>query len=230
MDLNLVLFSAFSLGIAGSLHCLGMCGPLVLTLPVKNGKGRMPKMLLYLTFKALAYAVIGLFVGLLGMGFFLLKWQQALSIFSGIFILLFVLLPYMHKFTAKFPFQSLFSKVIKSMQTQAYWYHYALLGFLNGFLPCGLVYTALATALVAGSAWNGALAMFTFGLGTIPALFFLSIFKSKLTPARQKFFKPIAITLTVLVAFALILRGMNLGIPYISPHLTPEGKVKSCCH
>lgn len=225
----MLFLSSFILGIASSLHCLGMCGPLVLAVPAAKGRQHAVYLLLYLVSKALAYASMGAVIGILGLGFYLMEWQQWVSVISGILVILFVLMPFFHKISAFFPFRSAYQHLYKKMHRDPKWYHYMLLGYLNGFLPCGVVYAAMTTALVAGNVFDAGLAMFTFGLGTIPALYLLSVLKFKVKPTWRQKLKPVSMVLTIAVGTMLILRGMNLGIPYISPELHQNGKVE-CCH
>ena len=91
------------------------------------------------------------------------------------------------------------------------------IGFLNGFLPCGLVYMAVLGAIAMGNPWKGALYMALFGLGTVPlmttAIYFSGIIKGS---TRQKIRKLIPV-FVIFVGILFILRGMGLGIPYVSP-------------
>ncbi len=106
-----------------------------------------------------------------------------------------------------------------------------MLGFLNGLLPCGLVYTAMLGSILYGSVASGALFMLLFGLGTFPMMFALPYFSSSISNAlRTKMTKAIPYVM-VLFGILFILRGLNLDIPYISPPLSEDGtEVKSCCH
>ncbi len=101
----------------------------------------------------------------------------------------------------------------------------AVLGVLNGFLPCGLVYVACAGAVATGGLLSGVLYMALFGLGTVPLMLALSLSGTAIPVAiRLKLRKAIPVVVA-LVAVLLILRGMELGIPYVSPVLS-----KACCH
>jgi sulfite exporter TauE/SafE len=96
------------------------------------------------------------------------------------------------------------------------------IGFLNGFLPCGLVYMALFGAIAMGSAWQGSLYMVLFGLGTVPlmttAIYFSGILKSS---AKQRIQKLIPV-FVIIIGMLFILRGLGLGIPYVSPKPVTE--------
>ena len=225
-----VLISSFLLGIGGSLHCLGMCGPLALSIPYSHG-GIMPKwmkLLTYYTAKALAYGAMGAIVGLFGKGIMLMDWQQGLSIVAGVFIIIWACFPFVKLGAGNFLFQKQFAQLYQKIQERPKLYYYFSLGFLNGFLPCGLVYTALAAATVSGGVSGGFLAMFLFGAGTAPALILLVVFKNKMSFQLRKRLKPLSLVLSVAIGMLLIVRGMNLGIPYISPEFQ-HNQLKSCC-
>ena len=107
-----------------------------------------------------------------------------------------------------------------------------LFGLLNGLLPCGLVYAALAGAAATGGPLGGALFMAAFGLGTIPAMLAVSLAGRLITaPWRARFQRAVPVAMAVL-AVLFIVRGLSLGIPYLSPDLSPEAVAggRSCCH
>jgi sulfite exporter TauE/SafE len=226
-----ILISSFLLSIGGSLHCLGMCGPLALSIPFGTaGSSKNLKLLTYYFAKAIAYGAMGAVFGLFGKGLIMMHWQQALSIVAGIFIVLWVCFPVLKPGKGGFLFQKQFSILYNKLQHQPKLHHYFFLGFLNGFLPCGLVYTALAAATVSGSAVGGFLAMFLFGAGTAPALIILVILKNKMSFQLRKKLKPVSLILSVGIGLLLIARGLNLGIPYVSPEVTKAHTVTNCCH
>ena len=221
-----MLWSAFLIGLFGSFHCIGMCGPIALALPVQqnNAFSLITGRVLYNVGRALTYAAIGLVFGLLGQGLSLAGFQQSVSILAGVLILLMVLLPsgftqrlYLLKpaygFTnfLKRKFGILFKK--KSVLSVF------LIGLLNGFLPCGLVYIAVAGAIASGGYMQGALYMFVFGLGTLPIMLAVSLAGNFISLNVRKRINKLIPAFMVVLAFLFILRGMNLGIPYISPQL-----------
>lgn len=224
--MNLAIYlSAFLLGLGGSLHCLGMCGPLVMAVPYPGKKNKTLKMITYLTGKALAYASLGLIMGILGAGLYLLNWQQAVSIVSGLLIILITIFPLLKPSLGRFPLKNTMVKLLKNLKENPKWYYYVGLGFLNGLLPCGMVYVALTTAIVAGNPLSGALAMFLFGVGTMPILLAVKLFKSRIQGQKLKY---VTITISIFVGLLLVLRGMNLGIPYVSPHFDQEKQEVRC--
>ena len=219
-----MLVSAFILGLLGSFHCVGMCGPIAFMLPVdrSNTFKKITQIAIYHFGRLLAYSIIGLVFGLIGKSLYIFGFQQQLSIIIGVLMILVVLIPQQtfNKYNFSRPVYRLISKVKsalgsamkkKSMDT------FLTIGFLNGFLPCGLVYMALFAAIAGGNALNGILYMAVFGLGTIPlmttAIYFSQFLKGK---ARQRIQKAIPI-FVILIGALFILRGLGLGIPYLSP-------------
>lgn len=219
-----MLYSAFIFGLISSLHCIGMCGPIAMMLPVErnNPTKKAIQIVLYHLGRLGAYASIGFVFGLLGKGFFLAGIQQQLSIFIGIAIILVILIP--EKVFAKYNFSKpvfrLISKIKTTLGAQLKNKSYSSLftiGLLNGFLPCGMVYVALFGAIAMQSAPLGILYMTLFGLGTVPMMSSVVYLNAVLTiPVRNKLQKIIPYV-TVLIGLLFILRGLGLGIPYFSP-------------
>ena len=221
-----MIWTGFILGFLGSLHCIGMCGPLMVAVP---GASRAT----YHAGRALSYACLGLVFGALGQTFALAGWQNGLSIAAGTAILVLALgslAPgvraragaWTYRWTA--PLKQKWSKLIGKQSVAAL----LAMGFLNGLLPCGLVYVALAAAAGTGHALSGGALMLLFGLGTTPALIAVALFGR---PIQQRFriqFQRLVPAALVMIAALLILRGMSLGIPYISPVLA--GETPCCCH
>ncbi len=221
-----MLWSAFLIGLFGSFHCIGMCGPIALALPVqKNSRlnlivGRV----LYNIGRAITYAFIGLLFGLLGQSLSLAGFQQSVSIIAGVLILLMVLLPskisqklYLLKPAYGFTnfLKRKFGALLKKKSTTSTF----LIGLLNGFLPCGLVYIAVAGAIATGSYFNGAVYMFIFGIGTLPIMLAVSLAGNFISLNVRKRINKLIPTFMIVLAFLFILRGMNLGIPYVSPKI-----------
>jgi len=221
------IWTAFIIGIAGSLHCVGMCGPIVLALPAKINSKNLAyiiKRLLYNIGRVTTYALIGIVVGYLGQSLKIWGYQQTLSILIGVIILLWVIFPKKyHKIITeqsfiKKGFNFLQRHISKLFIKQDYLSFYAI-GILNGFLPCGFVYMGAAGAASTGNYFSGGLYMFLFGLGTVPALFVLSIFGKYFNQSLRNNFNKAVPYFAVVLALLFILRGMNLGIPIISPHM-----------
>lgn len=219
-----MLVSAFILGLVGSLHCVGMCGPIAFMLPVSrtNSLKKISQISIYHFGRLLSYSIIGLIFGIVGKGLYIFGLQQQLSIVIGVLMILIVLVPYQtfNKYNFSKPIYKLISKVKNALGKELQKKTpdtFLTIGFLNGFLPCGLVYMAVFAAIASGSALQGSIYMLIFGLGTIPlmttAIYFSQFLKGN---ARQRIQKAIPVFI-VLIGALFILRGLGLGIPYISP-------------
>ena len=219
-----MLISALVLGLLGSFHCVGMCGPIAFMLPVdrSNSFKKVSQITTYHIGRLMAYSLIGLVFGLLGKSLNLFGIQQQVSIAIGVLMIIIVLIPYktFAKYNLSKPLHRTISKVktglgqaLKKKSADTF----LTIGFLNGFLPCGLVYMAVFGAIATGSLFEGALYMFLFGLGTIP-LMTSAIYLGKFlnTAIKQRIQKAIPV-FVVIIGILFILRGMGLGIPYISP-------------
>jgi len=219
-----MLYSAFIFGLISSLHCIGMCGPIAMMLPVdhQNEAKKVTQIVTYHLGRLTAYGSIGLVFGLLGRGFFLAGLQQKISIFIGLAMILVVLIP--EKLFAKYNFSKPVYKVISKIKSNL-GSHFKnksykslfIIGLLNGFLPCGMVYVALFGAIAMQSASLGVLYMILFGIGTLPLMTLVVYVNSMIKmPFRNKIQKAIPYV-AVLIGVLFILRGLGLGIPYISP-------------
>ncbi len=230
------LVIAISLGFLGSFHCIGMCGPIALALPLNNENSfrKIAGSLLYNAGRIMTYGSLGLLFGLLGRGFIIAGYQQALSITLGVLVLIMVLLP--QRYAAKFGFtRFVFSFIsrVKSKLGQLFskksYGAMLSIGLLNGLLPCGLVYMGVAGAIATGDPLRGSAFMMAFGLGTLPAMLFIAMASQLITVnVRNKMRKAVPV-FVVAMACMLILRGMNLGIPYLSPELSKTDCTKATC-
>ncbi|MFG6687389.1 sulfite exporter TauE/SafE family protein [Mariniflexile sp. HNIBRBA6329] len=233
-----MLWSAFIFGILGSFHCVGMCGPIAFMLPVDRSHSfrKISQIATYHLGRLLAYSFIGMFFGLVGKSLYIFGMQQQLSIIIGVLMIVVVLLPTktFNKYNFSKPLYSIISKV-KSALGKALKKKTAdtflTIGFLNGFLPCGLVYMAVFASLTMQNAVQGSLYMALFGLGTMPlmtsAIYLGKFLKGK---AKQRIQKVIPV-FVALIGVLFILRGLSLGIPYISPapvHETVSSAIN--CH
>ena len=222
-----MLYSALILGLISSLHCIGMCGPIAMMLPVdhQNEAKKVTQIVTYHLGRLTAYATIGLIFGLLGRGFFLAGLQQNMSIFIGVAMIMVVLIPekVFSRYNFSKPVYKIISKIKSSLGNQFKNRSYKSLftiGLLNGFLPCGMVYIALFGAIAMQSAGFGILYMLLFGLGTIPLMSIVVYIHSLIKlPFRNKIQKAIPYV-TVFIGVLFILRGLGLGIPYVSPSNT----------
>jgi sulfite exporter TauE/SafE len=221
------------LGLAGSLHCIGMCGPLVLLFPL-NGTSKMFGLLnslIYQLGRVFIYVLLGLLFGAVFQIIDLKYFERYFSI--GIGIVFFVLWVREVSMKIKTSQNSLHSIILnlfgKVMQSKSYFGMF-LGGMMNGLLPCGLVYGALLAAFGTGTTQGSMIFMLGFGLATIPSMILLSFFKNTITiNFRQKLSKMLPWWLFILGIWFL-LRGLNLGIPFISPKFTGiHGGQSSCC-
>lgn len=228
--MNLWWTTALLTGLVGSLHCIGMCGPLALALPVGRFPAgqRLVARGVYHAGRLSAYSLLGAIVGSVGQGFLLTGLQRPLSILAGVLLLGWVLaarfIPNrwvpsasIHKLTG--PFTRMLRKPTLG--------HMAGLGFLNGLLPCGSVYVALVGALALSSPGRGAVYMLLFGVGTLPAMLSVSAILNQLTPTlRQRFSRSLPI-MTVVVALLLIGRGLA---GWWQPMQTSQQQPIPVCH
>ena len=220
----------FVTGMLGSAHCVGMCGPIALALPVGN-TNKYLSLLLYNLGRAFTYSILGLLPGLLGFSLQLAGLSQWISISLGVILLLFVIFGYGRKFetlAAKIPLFGRLKQSIGKLFKKSGYSNLFVIGLLNGLLPCGLVYTALLLSVGTGEPAAAALFMFMFGMGTLPAMYLLSVFGNSLSMSfRQKLRKAVPYMLGI-VAILLIIRGLNLGIPLLSPSVSDKGKMECC--
>jgi hypothetical protein len=221
---------AFALGLLGSLHCAAMCGPLMLALPVPPGgpAGFVSGRIIYQLGRVATYCLLGIVAGLVGKSIFLAGLQRWLSIALGVAILTGFLLS--NKVALSAPVVRLVTRLKTAMSAQLRQRSFrslALLGMLNGLLPCGLLYVAMAGAVARGALREGMLYMAVFGLGTVPTMLGISLSGNLFPlPLRLKLRRAIPFSVCLLAAL-LILRGMALGIPYVSPDLSSG--TPSCC-
>ena len=201
-----------------------MCGPIAMMLPVDrtNQAKKVSQIITYHLGRLTAYGSIGLLFGLLGRGFFMAGLQQKLSLFIGIAMILVVLIP--EKKLAEYNFSKPIFRLVSKLKSRLgqqfknkSYKSFFTIGLLNGFLPCGMVYVALFGAIAMQTASLGVLYMVLFGLGTVPLMSTVVFIQSFLTvPVRNKIQKAIPYV-AVFMGILFILRGLGLGIPYVSP-------------
>lgn len=227
------LWTAFLLGFVGSAHCAGMCGPLALALP-PTGNTRasfLAGRVAYNFGRIVTYAAMGALFGLLGQTFAIAGLQRWVSLAAGVIILLGLLAT--RRLTLSLPLTQLVSKLKSTfgvlLRRRAVSAMFGV-GLLNGLLPCGLVYVACAAATTTGSTLDGVAYMFAFGLGTLPMMLALSVVGQKLhLTLRFKLQRLIPVSLAI-VGGLLLMRGLALGIPYLSPNLPTQPGATQCCH
>lgn len=233
-----VVWLAIVLGLTGSLHCVGMCGPIALALPLntENSVSRAIGALSYNFGRIATYSTIGILFGFFGKGFKLAGILQIISIVIGSLILVSVIVP---KVLKKINFTGLYYLRFNSWVKQKIGSRFSkksnmslfILGLLNGMLPCGLVFVAIGSSLAFGGVLEGALFMLFFGLGTMPIMFLLPFFSGSISIAVKAKMRKAVPFVMVLFGILFILRGLNLDIPFVSPPIDATGtEVKSCCH
>ena len=219
-----MLYTALLFGLISSLHCIGMCGPIAMMLPVdrSNPSKKIMQIMSYHLGRISAYATVGFVFGLLGKGFHMAGMQQKMSIIIGLLMILVILIP--EKTFANYNFSKpvfrLIAKVKEALGKQFKKKTYQSLftiGLLNGFLPCGMVYVALFGAIAMQSSSLGVLYMILFGLGTVPLMSSVVYIQSFISLGMRNRIQKVIPFVVVLIGFLFILRGLGLGIPYVSP-------------
>lgn len=231
-------YTAFILGLLGSFHCVGMCGPIALMLPLdrKNPTKKFFQLMSYHLGRFSSYTIIGGVFGLLGTGFFISGYQQQLSIIAGCIMIATVIIPskLLQKFALGKPIYKLISSVKNKLGKQFKKKSFKALfsiGFFNGLLPCGLVYLAVFGALALGNPAYGALYMFFFGLGTLPLMSIAAYLGNFISSGVKTKVQKLIPVFIVVVGALFILRGMGLGIKYISPsNMSLIVKAEANCH
>lgn len=234
-----LIIAAIIFGLITGFHCIGMCGPIAISLPLKDNNWLQKSWggIVYNLGRVITYSLMGALFGMIGQGFKFAGFQQWLSIAIGFIMIISVLFPLLfEKFANKSPLFSLVEKIKTKLgllfairKNSSLFF----IGFLNGFLPCGPVYVAIGLSLASGSILAGAVYMALFGLGTIPVMLTLALvgnFISGTVRTRIRKFVPVFI---LILGFWFILKGAGLGIQYLSPaekKLEINSKPsKSCC-
>ena len=228
--------AAFMMGLLGSFHCVGMCGPIALSLPLKNDNdwAKFSGALFYNSGRIVTYTTFGLLFGFVGKSFALFGYQQWLSISLGILIIFFIILPKRLSFFKNKNFILVFFEKLRASIGKLFlkknFYSLFSIGLLNGLLPCGLVYMAAAVAVSTGDITNSMVFMAFFGLGTLPMMWGVAFFGNYVSIGLRQNIRKAYPYLMMLMACLLILRGMGFGIPYLSPKVgIQKNNVIECC-
>lgn len=217
----MMLWAAFTLGLFGSLHCVGMCGPIALAVPGSHSRpvDRAIRSLQYNLGRTASYMSMGLIFGGLGAGIRLAGFQSVLSIAMGaiILILAFFALDFENKLLNHSWLNRFYGwirlhlgKLLRAQNRGASW----TLGVLNGFLPCGLVYAAVFGAISTGDWWKGTVFMGLFGLGTIPLMFSIAYAGQWLNVKWRTRLRKLIPGFLLLMGMMLIMRGLHFELPY----------------
>jgi sulfite exporter TauE/SafE len=214
---------AFLMGLLGSLHCAVMCGPLMLSLPLqKNSYFKSAvQVLLYQLGRVLIYTLLGLFVGFVGNSFTVFVNQQTLSLIIGVILVVFTALQLSGRYSKtliaiQFKMINPISKLMGKLFGLPFWGFFA--GLLNGLIPCGMVYLALATALNNATVQGGAIFMFLFGLGTTPLMLMISLGGIYLKKYIRFNTQKLIPYFMLFIGLLFMLRSLDLGIPFLSPN------------
>jgi sulfite exporter TauE/SafE len=223
---------AFFIGLFGSVHCIGMCGPLALAIPSFQTKWWLivSDKLLYNIGRVITYSFLGLLIGFIGRQLWLAGLQQGISLFSGVLI---IMAGFSRLFKISFGRSLLVAKLLApvnrllsyALQHKA---GHLIVGVLNGFLPCGFVYLALVGAINTSTPVAAAQYMFWFGMGTFPLMLLATVSAGFIGPVIRRRINRTMPYLMVFLGLWFILRGLNLNIPYLSPKAQSSGI--GACH
>ena len=226
-----MILTALILGFGGSLHCAGMCGSILISMPRKStSSNEYVGFILYHLSRAIGYGLLGILGGILGalLNLFIIQQYLSLTVGLGILLLFFVNL---NKPKIGLPF-SLLERGFSKLFLKDGLHIKCATGFLNAFLPCGLIYVALGASVALAHWYESFLFMFLFGMGTLPVMLFISFSAKHVSVTLRNKLKLATPTLTVIFALLMITRGLGLGIPYISPKLNKNKQVTTvdgCC-
>ncbi|MCF2487582.1 sulfite exporter TauE/SafE family protein [Dyadobacter sp. CY347] len=220
--MNIALpYLALTMGLLSSFHCIGMCGPIALALPVQKGNAwqRTSGLFVYNLGRACSYALLGAAVGIFGNALALMGYLKYVSVLAGLFMLAYVFWP---KAFARFLVApgflrqpvNLIKKRMSALLHSRKLHGWFLLGSLNGLLPCGLVYLALMSSLATGSSAGGSIFMFVFGMGTWPAMMAVGFFKNWITPAVRSKFHQITPVFIAVAGIWLLYRSTMFEYPH----------------
>ena len=207
------MIGAFIIGLFGSLHCVGMCGPVMMAFmsPKQSKSG----FVLYHSGRIITYVLIGMLLGLLGATLAFFQLQKVLTFVLGFGLILLYGIPSIRHNLEQFYYESRFYQRLKSflsknLSLRKRWF---LSGVANGFFPCGLTYVAAAGAVALGNSLEGAAFMISFGLGTLPALITLS-FAGNVFSQRLRSLIPRSVTfIAILSGSLMIMRGLLTTLP-----------------
>ena len=218
------LITALTLGLIGSFHCIGMCGPIAIALPLpkKNLTYKFLGVILYSLGRMITYGILGGLFGLLGKGIQMGGFQQIVSILMGAVMIISVIFPFVFRNRINlntmfggyvYRFVGQFGKLfhIQSLPSLLF------IGLLNGLLPCGLVYIAIAGAINTNDIMLGVMYMVVFGLGTVPMLAAVSLIGNVISGKFRSSVNKAIPYVVVVIGILFVLRGLALGIPYVSP-------------
>lgn len=212
------LWTAFTIGLFGSFHCVGMCGPIAMALP-RSGDGLFADLIqksVYNIGRILTYSLLGAIIGLAGHAISLAGLQRPLSILLGILVILGAFLPLassagIQRFDRVRQFFGWLQKKLKQQMSRRDTSTMLVVGLLNGLLPCGFVYVGLASSLTTESVLGGMSYMALFGLGTFPAMMLMALAPGIISLKMRQRINRFLPLLAVLLGSYLIYRGLVMG-------------------
>ncbi|MDR0800971.1 sulfite exporter TauE/SafE family protein [Fluviicola sp.] len=222
--------SLFLLGLAGSFHCMTMCGPISMALPLnRQSSSTLIRGILLNNFgRIVTYSSLGLIFGTIGFSLGVFRFFQIGSIVFGLTL---IVLAWHRQWINKLElrnriFNQWTSRKIGSLLRKKGHFNLFFIGLLNGLLPCGMIFLALASSLLSSNPWETALGMSFFGLGTLPGMVSVAYFAQKMGQSFRGKLTHIYPYLLTLIGILVVLRGTNLGIPYLSPKIETTQRTK----
>ena len=210
------------MGLAGSLHCAGMCSPLAMAITNSN-RVALRNRIIYNLGRITTYGLLGAVVGTIG---YLLPWNGFQNIFSVVFGVVLIVMaaigitgfqipvvtPGVLKFTALL--KQSFTKFLQHKSSATL----LLMGGLNGLLPCGLTFLALSFCLAVATPFEGFIHMLAFGAGTLPVMLCLVSVVGFIANKMQWNIKTVTTGLMVISGMLLIARIFIVHLPESHQH------------
>ena len=227
-------YLALTMGLMSSFHCIGMCGPIALALPVQKGNRlqQLAGLTIYNTGRAFTYAILGLLIGSIGSSLAWIGYLRYLSVFAGILMLAYVFWP--ARLDTYFHTPLFWQRVVNSIRKKMgemlrsrKMHGWLLLGIFNGLLPCGMVYLALISSMATGSMAGSGLYMLLFGIGTLPMMMAVGFFKQWFTPNLRTRIRKLTPIVMAVAGIWLVARGLLIQYP---ANTTAKADQITICH
>jgi sulfite exporter TauE/SafE len=222
--MSVLPYLALSMGLMSSFHCIGMCGPIALALPIQKGNRwqQFSALVIYNSGRAVTYGLLGLLIGSIGSSIAWIGYFRYLSVFAGLLMLGYVFWPaFLDRY---FNAPVFWQKAVHAVRTQMgemlrsrKMHGWLMLGVLNGLLPCGMVYLALISSVATGSWAGSGIYMLLFGIGTWPMMMAVGFFKQWLTPSLRSGMRRITPVVLAAAGIWLVARGIMIQYPTGQP-------------